>query len=469
MNKLYPEKAFVFIPFEQELVRIDRMGRMYRHGLQSQMAERDAFWMAYTETHPEHAPYVRMGADEFYEKVRDQFVKLAGRDVGDVIYGILRPFATELSRHSFERVCLEPGPLLLTATERPTVPALLQVEVDDADGDLMEESGTPDLVLPDVDEQNAPAGVWAKKTSIAYRKYFDCRRRLAVALQYLSIELVDSDAASSKDLLTVDELSFARLFDPARDQAIWVFASLAHRKNNRVGSVLRLNTEAKAARATARRYTAANGRSYAERFLCRIAIVHGKTFYVWADSRWKEKRSTLFKLERGRQLTDRRGWKYVVVAVKNGDHLRAGTIEDALEFAQWSKERLWQHPLSTVIDDVSLNPNSHPDYHDTKVVGRIESYHEGRLVSAQCEQLVLGLADHINTVVSSDGVNHEFYRGGQVVDYICPKWFPYSVYRVDWPSFPKRGDPEVRSPRKLEVKERLVRWWVSQIVNALDA
>ena len=129
-------------------------------------------------------------------------------------------------------------------------------------------------------------------------------------------------------------------------------------------------------------------------------------------------------------------------------------------------ERLWVGELVRGTDKGGLNPSSNPDYHDVKVVGRIIARHGTRWVSAQCEQLVLGLKDHLNTYTSDDSLNHDIYRGQQIAEYICPKWFPFSIFRIGWPKFPKPKKKVKNGTAEKRTMERLLRWWRSRARNA---
>lgn len=460
-----PEQHFTHVKFHDQLRRIDRMGATYRH-LEGNTPPAEAFRFAFDAVYPELSVLLRLTDDQFYDSFRDNEIRWAGRDIGDMLRDPLGPLSTELSRHTFERVCLDPAKLLLAATETPMVPKRRwEGREDDEFPADPDETDHGDLIQV-LDAHGRPVMEPAAKHSIEYRKYWGCRLRLAIALQYLNIGLIDPDEWSSEDLLNVDELSNERVFLRGADRTIWILARLDARKKHRVCGEPRMFLNQRPFN-TARRKAENGGNAFHwDRFLCRVAQVNGKRFYIWVDSRWKEKRSTLLKVERGRALTDRRGWKYVVVAVEERGHLRVGTLADATEFARYTMERLWVGELVLGTDEGGLNPSSNEDYHDVKVVGRIIARYGTSWVSAQCEQLVLGLKGHLNTFTSDDSLNHDIYRGQQIVEFICPKWLPFATFRIGWPKFPKKGKNVTNGTPEKRTMERLLRWWRSRARNA---
>ncbi|MFH1711784.1 MAG: hypothetical protein ABH846_00925 [Patescibacteria group bacterium] len=402
---------------------IDAMGEAFRGYLTNDPDRQEAFFYAFLETHQRLGRFVPYkDSESFYTDFRERCVKPAGEDVDDLVYVYLRIFSSWLSRHNYESVCLDPARLLLAATEPP-----------------------PDDMR-----------------SIAYRKYFDSRRRLALALQYMAIELADPDSYSSEDLLCIDELSYERLFALEDDVEIWTVAELSPSRNNRLRTTPTVFDDHRKAQRYAE-HLADRGRVvFEDHYLCRIVRDGDTEYIVWAHSRWKKKRATLLKLERGRDLTDRRGWKYVLVAIRQNGVLKTAKYGHAVVFAKISRERLWQSPLIHGADGSKINPNRHTEYRDIKLVGRFESEHGGQKFSAQVEQLILCVHDHQNTLASTDGVNHLLYRAHEIVKTLCPLWFPFDVFGIDWPKYPVDG--EDRSSRKLIVKEKLENWWRSQIV-----
>lgn len=424
MDVFYPEEAFRFIPFSKQKEVIEAMGEFSRlYG--SEFPRPEVFCAALSETHEWLAPFFAdWPAEQLYRTFRQEFVKNAGGDTKGLIEKYLWMFDTELSRHLTERVALDPVRLLQEATKDP--------ETDD-------------------------------RRSIRYRRYFDCRRRMAIALQYFAIELIDSDGWSSDDLLRVEDLSWERLFDPVDDRPLWIGA-VPDVITGRVKDTVVLFLESR----KMNKWKSVRKRCYSAKFNCRLVHDGEKTYYIWVDGRWKESRPTLLKLERGRGLTDRRGWKYVVVAVEERGVIRAAKHQDAIAFNDLCRERLWKDPLAGN-PKLVRNPNSHTAYRDEKIVGRIDSIRTvlgyQRRVSAQAEQLTLSVDNHVDTITSLDGVNHIIYRGTEIVRTLCPLWLPFSVYGIDWPTFPLGKEPPDKSRRKLKTQRTLVEKWKRKITS----
>lgn len=401
----YPEKELQFLNFDEETKRIERMGREFRIAKVTGMTDEEAFCYALGETHSHLISHLRhLAPEELYRRIKNEFVKPAGIMLKMIIEMRFWPFRTRLNRHFSERLALDPAQLLLAATDRPT----------------------------------------AHPSGIPYRLCFEDRRRLAIALQLYAIELTDPDDWASSDLLCVDELSFDRLFIRGEDKILWVVAKLG-RKNQCLKKTLRVFEQAAAARRYERKLNERNGgKVFVDRHLCRVVRTSRRTYYVWVDERYKEQDSILLKLERGRWLLDRRGWRYVVVGVETKSGLRIASRQDAKRFCNLTVDRLWHEPL--VFGDIKKerNPYSHPDYRDEKVRGRFCAWHtteDGRrfLVKAPCEQLVLDIEIHINTETSLLGDNHKRYKTIETIAALGPVWFPYPVYLIDWPEFPASG------------------------------
>jgi len=458
MQKLKrPEEVFQFKPFYEAVDVVHEMGVIYRDLLDKSLPRETAFVHALRQTHMWLHEELSVITDGWlYHRFREEFIKTAGKDVRGVIQDFLRPYTVMLSRHGFERVCLDPASLLEAATAPPSFNGAEGIFWGLGLGDALGRFG---------DEQE----VREYLKSIAYRKYFDCLRRMVIAIQYFSIEMTDSDARSSEDLLLVEELAAERLFS-ATDEVVWVVAVL-NQESNRVEGSPMVFLDRDQYESKIRELQKSGVNYYDDRYSCRIVQMDGMIMLIYVNSRWKEMRPMLLKLERGRRLTDRRGWKYVVVATMESGRLRVGEHADAVLFSRYCKDHLWVHPLSKSGGDRDENPNSHPDYKDVKIVGRIRSRYGDEPVSAQVEQITMTLEGHINTLTSRDGVNHDIYRGQAIVLVLCARWFPRLVHDIAWPTTfdGVHSDPSVEltphQARQLEVAKTLYTWWLSQIVN----
>jgi len=445
----YPEDLFKFISFRDMLKRVDAMGEYYRGYYDIERDSQAAFYFAFRDAFERLARFMPYHSSrDFYRDFRERCVKPAGADIDHLIYTYISPYASWLDRHNYEKVCLDPAKLLLAGTDSP-----------------------------------------GEKRSIPYRKYFDCRRRLAIALQYLTIELADPDAYSSDDLLRIDDLSYELLFDSEEEVEIFTVTELMPSRFNRLRTVPHIFTSRRRANREAKKLRKKGRVIFQNHYLCRVVHAGSIDYIVWASARWKEKRATLLKLERGRDLTDRRGWKYVVVAIRNETpgSLRTAMYGDAVDFSKLCAVRLWGQDevrlsdrealelyhreawfgeLQLGVDRSKVNHNSHKDYQDVKLVGRFRSVNGSRLTSAQVEQLTLCVGDHEATQTSLDGVNHLIYRGKELTRTLCPLWFQFDVFGIDWPEYPI--DDEDRNPRKIIVKNRLERAWRARIEQSLD-
>jgi len=179
---------------------------------------------------------------------------------------------------------------------------------------------------------------------------------------------------------------------------------------------------------------------------CRVITIGGTSYYIWTDPRRKQPGSTLFKLERGRSIRDRRGVRYVVVAVKGTVDLRLANRGDAKNFLNHMLKYLWLDPLKvcevTLDPDEAVNPNPdrHSDFWDVKVVGALMVPRNGGRAIVSVEQQVTTIKDHLNALCAYDSLNPDVYALEKLVKYICPLWFPYRK-RAHYREFKRMGIP----------------------------
>lgn len=313
--------------------------------------------------------------------------------VEHVIDRYLRPFAGRLDPHNAIANCLDPISMLLMTTD------------------------------------DLPSGA----SALQRQRRLEAMRQLAIALQLFAIETVDDEAWVADDLSSIDRLSWERVFLPNESGYIllsslrWILIEL-HTDPARAGSAKSVEiftrTKDKVARLRSlrRRET-----PFKEELLsCRIAVIDSKRFYIYAVNRRKRLLSTLLKLERGRTGTDRRGWKYVVVATQEiqGGVLTLATPQDAAQFSAYTHKTLWQAPLIVEPNPSPPNPDSSPRYADEKIIGRFHRPDSGRIVAGSAEQLTMTITQHVDTLFARNGVNHYLYRAHQILEYLATIWFP---------------------------------------------
>jgi hypothetical protein len=418
----YPDKALIFRRLPEEFQLIHEMGRSFQDFCAKGYPEREALYFAYIETHRNpHGVATGSGAREFYRRMTE-YLRTAMDTVEHVIATYLRPFAERLPSTNAVANCLDPIQMLKMATSDP-----------------------------------GPS-----PSSLERRRNFEAKRQLGIALQLFAIETVDEEAAVAKDLSAIDLLTWERLFTPEESVDLWMTAQLDPVRANRSCNLelFRTHRQAKRSARTRRRL----GEQIKEGLLpSRLARVGEVNYIVYVENRRKRLLSTLLKLERGRPTGDRRGWKYVCVALHlPGNGLRLACREDAKKFHEHTHRTLWQAPLVISPDPGLPNPHRHETYWDEKTLGRFHRADNGRTIAGSAEQLVTTVQDHLDTYVATDGLNHDLYRAGQVMQYIGPLWFPHRRgaydevasmrlpgYGVDWDS-----------PR---FTDQLESWWQSQL------
>lgn len=384
----------------------------------------DALYFAYVLQNPnQHGAATAVGTDEFYRRMTE-YLRHAQNMVEHVIDRYLRPFAGRLDPHNAVVNCLDPIAMLFMATET----------------------------------------LHAGASKLQRQRHLEAMRQLAIALQLFAIETVDDEIWVADDLSSIDKLSWERLFIPDKSQSLWVLVEL-HTEHSLAGSAktTEIFTHAKDKIAKLRKLRR-SGTPFKEELLsCRIVQIGNKRFFINAVNRRKRLLSTLLKLERGRKSTDRRGWKYVVVATQEGnDPLRLATSTDALDFSGHSKATLWCAPLFEEEIDQQPNPESDSRYVDEKIVGRFHRPDNGRIIAGSAEQITTTITHHVDTLFSHGGINHYLYRARQILRYLAPLWFPNCRYHfkgvrtLTLPGYGVAWDKE-------DFRVQLESWWQSQL------
>ncbi|MEK7619793.1 MAG: hypothetical protein AAB413_00960 [Patescibacteria group bacterium] len=420
-----PDHALQFRRLPEQFLIIQAMRRTYDDFKSRGYSSVEALYFAYVLQSPnQHAVATAVGGDEFYRRMTE-YLRQAQNMVEHVIDRYLRPFAGRLDPHNSVANCLNPIAMLMMATD------------------------------------DLPPGA----SDLQRRRRVEALRQLAIALQLFAIETADDEAWVADDLATIDRLSWERLFLTDESEYIWVLVEQRTDGEN-AGTAEKVNiyTRAKDKAARLRKLRRA-GRPYKEELLsCRVVEVDGKRFYVYAVNRRKRLLSTLLKLERGRLGTDRRGWKYVVVATQSepGGILKLTTTQDAEDFNLVTLTRLWNAPLFQEPDSSPPNPDSDSRYQDTKTIGRFHRPDNGRIIAGNAEQLVTTITRYVDTLFARNGVNHYLYRARQIVRYLAPLWFPHrrdlfeGIRDLSLPGYGVAWEKDYFS-------NQLETWWQSQL------
>ncbi|MBI4591924.1 hypothetical protein HY733_00545 [Candidatus Uhrbacteria bacterium] len=420
-----PDQALEFRRLPEQYIIIREMRHEFEDLKSRGYSTRDALYFAYVRQNPnKQGVATAVGAGEFYRRMTE-YLRQAQNMVEHVIDRYLRPFAGRLDPHNAVANCLDPLFMLLMATDD----------------------------LP------------ARASPLQRQRHLEAMRQLAIALQLLAIETVDDEAWVAEDLSSIDRLSWERLFIPDRSQYLWALVEL-HTEPALQGFArdVQIFTRGKDRTRKTELLRRTNSPYKEELLSCRIARIGSKLYYIYAANRRKRLLSTLLKLERGRTSTDRRGWKYVVVATKEdgSESLHVATTQDAADFDAHTKIVLWQPPLYLEPDRSPPNPDSSSRYTDLKNVGRFHRPDNGRVIAGSAEQLTMTITRHVDTLFAHDGVNHYLYRAQQILRYLAPLWFPHTRelfagvnnlllpgYGVDW------GKPYFEN--------QLKHWWLSQL------
>ncbi|MBI4256551.1 hypothetical protein HY626_00675 [Candidatus Uhrbacteria bacterium] len=419
-----PDSALNFRRLPEQYLIVQAMRRCFDDFRRQGYSSHQALYFAYVLQNPNpHGVATSVGEESFYQRMTE-YLRQAQNMVEHVIDRYLRPFAGRLDPHNAVSNCLDPIAMLLMATE------------------------------------NLQKGA----SALQRQRHLEAMRQLAIALQLFAIETVDDEAWVADDLSTIDRLSWERLFIQNESQYLWVLVELeTNAQVNETIKSVEIFTRAKD-RVARLRVLRRKGIPFKEELLsCRIAMVEQRCFFIYAVNRRKRLLSTLLKLERGRKGTDRRGWKYVVVATQEGQKpLRLATVGDVQVFTAHTQEILWQDPLFMEADRSPPNPERSYRYKDHKIVGRFHRPDNGRVIAGSAEQLTTTIAQHVDSLFACDGVNHHLYRAHQILRYLAPLWFPHRRiifkgvkdialpgYGVDW------DNPQFTNQLKT--------WWQSQL------
>lgn len=419
-----PADALVFRSLPAQFAIIREMRERYDGFKHLGYSSKSAFYYAFVLSNAnKHGISTDLGAEAFQKEL----ITLLGVAQDIVEYMIdqrFRPFRERIAFHNTIANCLDPIKMLLMATDDP--------------------------------------GSHADR--LDRRRHFEAGRQLGIALQLFSISSVDPEAWVPEDLAQIEQLSWERLFDVGASETLWVLATL-HQDPSMGGRTkdVRVFTSTKEKTHVLKRMRR-RGMSVQENQLsCRVAFVKGMRYYIYAINRRKRLLSTLMKLERGRPYSDRRGWKYVVVAVETPQGLRTATPEDAKRFSEHTRQFLWNYPLVEEVDESAPNPDSDSRYRDEKIIGRFERPDNGRIIAGPAEQMVTSIGPHIDTLVATDGqLNHTIYSARKALKYLAHLWFPY-----------RRGPyseiPDFRLPGygvawdKPYFRDQLEAWWHTQL------
>lgn len=422
-----PSDTLLFRSLPEEFLAIMQMRRVFDRFKDLGYCDEDAFYHGYCQTHPnKHGFATALGAQPFMRTMHRLLGVAQEHVIEDLIKSHFWVFHNQLAFHNTIANTLDPVRLLRIATSPPPVHA----------------------------------------DRLTRQYHFEAWRQLAIALQLFSIESVDPDPWVADDLAHIDTLSEERLFEHGASKDLWVLSKLTGNGESGMHCIAqRIFTSSRKKDRTRRKWLR-HGPVRVDRLLCRATRIGSSVFYTFVVNRRKRLASTLMKLERGRSLRDRRGWKYVVVAVANGHSLRVATERDLDVFTRHTYDTLWNHPLVMETDTSTPNPDSSSRYRDAKldrkVVGRYEREDKGRVVAGSVEQITISIEGHINTLVATDDLNHAIYAFGKMRRHIAPLWFPnrrgpfdhihqfrLPGYGIDW--------------ERAEVREALDRWCLTRL------
>lgn len=284
----------------------------------------------------------------------------------------------------------------------------------------------------------------ADRSPIMWRRvHFEARRALGIAIQFMFIAASDPELCLGKDLVVLDRLQRERIPDDVSD--LYVLSWHNPRRNNKVEQI-KLMTHIGNWKRSLDAHRKKNEHVRGWMLPVRVVTIGGTSYYIWTDPRRKELESTLFKLMRGRSIRDRRGVRYVVVAVKGSVGLRLANRGDAKNFLSHLLKHLWLEPLTPIkitwdpdeTDDP--NPHRHPDFWDVKVVGSLVVDRPSYRACVCVEQQVTTIKDHLNAACAHDSLNPDIYALKKILECVCPVWFPYRKY-PHYREFKRMGIP----------------------------
>ncbi len=261
---------------------------------------------------------------------------------------------------------------------------------------------------------------------------FEIERKLTIATQIMCIAAADPYEDVTAQLTQINIRAGKELFETGQGAALFVHFALDSGRHSRVHSDFPVRV------AHARLEIPAFDQPVRViKYVCRAVVDSSIKYYIYTNSRPKDRLSGVIKLERGGSLTDRRGLKHVIVGVEENGILRPPDWSDVLRFVIIAKRRLWRPPLHERTDSGPPNPKSHPDYRVEKIVGEVHDLrHDDErrpyIVAAPVEHQIMALVDHLNAEHATDELGHKGYRHRVIRDCILERWFAYEWYGIDW-------------------------------------
>lgn len=417
-----PENNLVFRPLPEQFRVIGEMFYIYHRQIQRGYLPEVALYEAYVRTHQtDYGIATSVGHVEFHRRM-SEYLRMAMRMVETVVEKYLHPFQESLGTHNTIVECLDPIETLQIAGENPD----------------------------------------PKADSLQNRLHFEARRQMGIALQLFAVEEADHSLGVAADLTQIDKLSREKLF-LGISRNLWIVKFQDTEKDHQIVNVHFFANKEEARLSTQNKSIPPHILRTVKAYMCRVAQMGQLTYIIFADPRYKREFATILKLERGRSLSDRRGWQYVVMGVEEKNKLRVATREDAEYFLEHTRKTLWQDPLIPNGDLNTPNPHRDPSYWDCKITGYYHRRDRDRIVAGPAEQLVTTGMDYLNATYARLPINHELYRARQIDHHLCELWFPYTGdkytdvltnfqsphYEVDWDS--------------TEVREQLDEWRINQI------
>ncbi|MFH1632278.1 MAG: hypothetical protein ABIA47_04685 [bacterium] len=404
-----PEEDMRFRSLKQEARAIKKMRHIYRARRKKREHRNPAFYFSYCTTHKNRQGVTTSLGDAGFIRAMESCIERAQEGVEMIAWRYLRPFEKQLATHNSVANCLNPI-------------------------ELFKQGAEP---FP------------RDKSSISFRAVFDARRNFCIASQMFTVESEDPNRQVGDDLREIDRISWERLFVPGMSANIAVVSVREPAPSFRVAQASTLYTDRGEARRAYNALRKSGAHCCHDLYPCRIVKAGSKHFAVYAENRWKRPISTVMKLEANRHFYDRRGWKYVVVGVReHGKVWRAGTRFDANELSAITVGKLWLPPLRVGVDKSGLNPFSHDLYWDVKVLGRFFRDVDGFTYAPRLEQIVLPLDIDLSLKYSHEYDNHFLYKALQVYEHLAPRWFPH--HGVNW--------------QTQATRDALENWWKSQLL-----
>ncbi len=294
-----------------------------------------------------------------------------------------------------------------------------------------------------------------------HRLRFESLRNLAIALQLYAVERADNRTWVFEDLDAIAKLTRERLFVTGNDVRIWHLCQVP--TSSSIIKHVRIDHTRRDLHRHRKFFDPKAGPLAEDVIQCRVVRIKRRDFYIYVADPRKRTPSTILKLERGRGIKDRRRWMYILVGIRCNNKLRAAAHDDARELEQHVRKHLWRDPLHEHENVSSPNPDSHPDYEDLKMVGRVHRIDGRRIIAAEVEQIITTLADHLTAQHARNHLNHELYTNEKYLRYLARLWFPQT--RQDLGSLPET----LKLPgynvawESREIQDTLRAWWLSQL------